>query len=174
MCPYGRPRICIEDIQMDLRETGYENGRWIMVNLPTAVLYNEFHNICYFLKKKMLLFLCHWYTAQWISVGCNDEMIIKCHFLFVGSCGTGKIWEKFGIEWQKTVTDYTEYWWSASESWITEGHRTTWLSVQDSLYKLWRGGREQKQSNMPCTGRERVWALALWRLTAFSKWSLLC
>jgi len=76
---------------MDLRETGYENGRWIMVNLPTAVLYNEFHNIFYFLKKKMLLFLYHWYTAQWISVGCYDEMIIKHNFIFVGSCGIGKI-----------------------------------------------------------------------------------
>lgn len=58
---------------MDLRETGYENGSWIklaqrrvhspgegvaVVNLSTAVLYNEFHNICYFmLKKEMLLFL---------------------------------------------------------------------------------------------------------------------
>jgi len=30
MSPYGRPRsICVKDIQMDLRETGYENGRWI-------------------------------------------------------------------------------------------------------------------------------------------------
>jgi hypothetical protein len=42
-----------------------------MVDLPTAVLYNEFHNICYFLlKKEILLFQHHWYTAQWISVGC--------------------------------------------------------------------------------------------------------
>jgi hypothetical protein len=30
MCPYGRPKsICVEDIHMDHREAGYENGRWI-------------------------------------------------------------------------------------------------------------------------------------------------
>jgi hypothetical protein len=67
---------------MDLRETGYEDGSWIKltqecvhslgeegaaVNLPTAVLYDEFHNICHFmLKKEMLLFLHYWSTAQWI------------------------------------------------------------------------------------------------------------
>jgi len=81
---------------MDLMETGFENGRgiklaqghvhWrggsvvvlVVVNLATAVLCNEFHSICYLLlKKEMPLFLHHWYTAQWISAGCFDEMISK-------------------------------------------------------------------------------------------------
>jgi len=58
-------------------------GVLAVVNLPTAALYNEFHNICYFLlKKEMLLFLHHWYTAQWISAGCYDEVISKSSFSF--------------------------------------------------------------------------------------------
>jgi len=37
----------------------------VVVNLPTAVLCNEFHSICYLLlKKEMLLFLHHVNTAQ--------------------------------------------------------------------------------------------------------------
>jgi hypothetical protein len=55
----------------------------VMVNLTTAVLYNDFHNIYYFvLKKEMLLFVHYCYTAEWISVKRYDEMIHKLSFSF--------------------------------------------------------------------------------------------